>query len=114
MVDWSQFTTNGGTRIDFARVAQVGVGTIFGAVFTGVASVLLGLVDIPIALVGGLGDFLGTIVRVTVGLPGYLIRGAFAEAAAFVIAAGPAGWLVALGIVAATLYVVAWGVNQLG
>lgn len=112
MVDWSQFTTDGGTRIDFARVAEVGVGTVFAAVFTGWVSVVLGLADIPLALLGGLADFGGQVVAIVAGLPAVIIERGFAAAVPFVLDAGIAGFLVAVVIVLGTLYSLEWVVSR--
>jgi hypothetical protein len=107
VVDWSQFLTNGGTRIDFGRVAEVGVGTVFGAVFTGIVSVLLGLVDIPLALLGGLTNFLADVVGIVAGLPAVIVERGWAAAIPFVLEAGPAGYIAGLSIALVTLYVIA-------
>jgi hypothetical protein len=104
VVDLSQFLTDGGTRIRFGRVAEVGVGTVFGALFTGVASVVLGLADVPIALLGGLSGFLGDVIGVIAGLPAVVIASGFEAAVPFVLEAGIAGYVVAVGIVLVTLY----------
>jgi hypothetical protein len=114
VVDWSQFLTNGGTRIDFGRVAEVGVGTVFGAVFTGIVSVLLGLVDIPLALLGGLTDFLGRVVGIVAGLPAVIIERGFLAAVPFVLDAGIAGYALAVGVVLLTLFSLEWVVSRVG
>jgi hypothetical protein len=112
VVDWSQFTTDGGIRIDFARVAEVGVGTVISAVFTGWVSVVLGLADLPLALLGGLTDFGGRVIAVVAGLPAVIIERGFAAAVPFVVEAGIAGFLVAVAIVLGTLYSVEWVVSR--
>lgn len=112
MVDWSQFTTDGGIRIDFARVTEVGVGTVFAAVVTGWVSVILGLADIPLALLGGLADFGGQVVAIVAGLPAVIIERGFAAAVPFVLDAGIAGFLVAVVIVLGTLYSLEWVVSR--
>ena len=112
MVDWSQFLTNGGTRIDFGRVAEVGVGTVFGAVFTGIVSVLLGLVDIPLALLGGLTNFLATVVEIVAGLPAVIVERGWTAAIPFVLDAGPAGYVAGLSIALMTFYVIAQVVSR--
>lgn len=114
MVDWSQFFRDGGTRLNIGRVTEVGVSTVFGAIFTGVASVVLGLADIPLALLGGFADFIGRLVSVLTGLPALVVRGSWNEAIAFVMDAGIAGYVVAIAIVLASTYVIAWGVNAVG
>jgi len=112
VVDWSQFTTDGGTQIDFGRVAEVGVGTVFGAILTGWVSVILGLADLPIALLGGLADFGGRVVAIVAGLPAVIIERGFAAAVPFVLDAGVAGFVVAVVIVLATLYSIEWVVSR--
>jgi hypothetical protein len=113
VVEWSQFVTDRGTRINISRVAEVGIGTVFGAVFTGIVSVVLGLADIPIRLLAGLASFLGDVVRVVFGLPAFVIAGSWSQAVDFVVGAGPAGFLVAVGIVAATVFVADMMVSRL-
>jgi hypothetical protein len=112
VVDLSQFLGPDGIRIRWARLAEVGLGTVVGAVFTGTVSVVLGLFDIPIALAGGFGNFLGELVGVLVGLPSVLVDRGFAAAIPFVLDAGPAGYVVALGISLTTLYIVSWVVSR--
>jgi hypothetical protein len=112
VVDLSQFLTDGGTRIRFGRVAEVGVGAVFGAIFTGFASVVLGLADIPIALLGGLASFAGDVIGVVAGLPATIVSSGFSAAVPFVLEAGPAGYVAAIGIVLATLYTVEWVISR--
>lgn len=114
MVDLSQFLTDGETKIRFGRLAEVGVGTVFGAVLSGIASVLLAVFDVPIALLNGLASFLGEVVGVLAGLPSVIIRGGFVAAVPFVVEAGAAGFLAALAVVLPTLYVVAEVVSRVG
>lgn len=114
-IDWRQFfQSEDGVFLDFGRIAEVGIGTIFGAFFTGATSLVLGVVDIPIALLGGFGDFLAVLVDVLVGVPTLILRGAWADTVPFILDAGIAGFVVALGIVLLTLYILTWGVNQIG
>lgn len=112
MVDWSQFTNANGTRINFGRVAEVGVGTVFGALFTGFVSVILGLADIPLALLSGLANFTGELVYVIAGIPAAFVRGSFDEALVFVLDAGPAGYIVAVAISLAAFYIIALVVSR--
>lgn len=111
-MDLRQFLGPDGVRIRFGRVAEVGVGAVIGAVFSGVASLVFALFDIPIALLSGVTDFLGSLVDVLVGLPTVLVQSGFAAAVPFVLDAGPAGYVVALGIVLLTLYVLSWVVSR--
>ena len=114
MVDLSRFLTDGGTRIRFGRVAEVGVGAVFGALFTGVASVILGLADVPLALLSGLTGFLGDVIGVTAGLPAVIVSSGFRGAVPYVLEAGIAGYLVAIVIVLATLFTAEWVVSRVG
>jgi hypothetical protein len=114
VVELRDFLTDGGTRIDFESVATTGVGAVFGAIFTGVASVVLGLADVPLALLSGLSDFLGAVVGVVAGLPSVIVSSGFAAAVPFVLDAGPAGYVVAIVIVLATLYVAERVVSRVG
>ncbi|MBO4248377.1 hypothetical protein IL252_11185 [Halomicrobium sp. IBSBa] len=111
MVDWRQFFRADGYRLDFGRIAEVGVGTVASAVFTGVVSVILGLADLPISLLSGLADFLGRFVDVRILAP-EVVQAAFASAGDFVRQSGPAGYIVALGIVLVTTYVIAEVVSR--
>jgi hypothetical protein len=103
-----------GTNIQWGRLLR----TIFGAGvvawFSGVASVILGFADIPLALLSGLASFGGEVVTVVVGLPVVVVRAGFGAAVPFVLNAGPAGFLVAVGISLVTLYIVAGVVSRVG
>ncbi|WP_276258121.1 hypothetical protein [Haloglomus litoreum] len=115
MVSLSDFLTTGPdgfTTPDFGRLTQVGIGATFGALFTGLTSLVFGVFDIPIALLGGLGDFLTSVVAVVVGLPGVLVREGFLATWMFVYEAGPAGLPVALGIGLTAVFVFRWVVSR--
>lgn len=115
MVSISDFLTtgpNGFTTPDFGRLANVGIGATFGALFTGLVSLVFGLFDIPIALLGGLADFLSEVIAVAVGMPGVLIREGFLATWMFVYEAGPAGLVVALGIGLAAAFTFRWVVSR--
>lgn len=92
------------------------LGTVFGgavlAYFSGLASIILGIFDIPIALLSGLASFAGDVVTVVAGLPSVIVESGFAAAVPFVVDSGPAGFIVAVGIVLVTLYVVAEVVSR--
>lgn len=83
--------------------------TVFGgailAWFSGIVSIILGIADIPIALIAGLGNFLGEVVTVMVRLPAVIIRSGFSAAVPFVLGSGLAGFAVAVGIVLLTVFV---------
>ena len=112
MVDLSQFLSSDGTRIRFGRLTEVSVGTFIGAIFAGIASVILSLADVPIALLGGLSSFLGSLIEALLGLYTALIDGGFAGASEFVLDAGPLGFVVPVGLVLVTLYSLAWVVSN--
>jgi hypothetical protein len=65
------------------------------------------MADVAIGPLRGLASFLGELVAVTVGFGARLFDGAWAEAGAFVLEAGPAGFVVAAAIVAATFWMIA-------
>jgi hypothetical protein len=115
MVSLSDFLTTGPdgfTTPDFGRLTQVGIGATFGAFLTGVTSLVLGIFDIPIALLGGLGEFLARVVAVVIGLPGVLVEEGFLATWMFIYEAGPAGLPVALGIGLAAVFVFRWVVSR--
>ena len=114
MVDLSQFLTDGGTRIRWSRVSEVGVGGVLGAIFTGVASVILGIADVPIALLGGLSSFAGELLAIVAGLPAVIVSSGFRGAVPFVLEAGIAGYVVAIAIVLVTLYIVEEVISRVG
>jgi hypothetical protein len=95
---------------------QALLGSIVGAsvlaYFQGVVSTILGLFDIPIALLSGLANFGGRVVTVVAGLPAVIVERGFAAAVPFVVDAGPAGFAAALGIVLVTLYIVEGVINR--
>lgn len=115
VVDLDQFfQTSKRVRLDFGRIAEVAVGTIQGAIGVGVASVVLGIADIPIALLGGLANFGGDFVAVLAGLPAVLATASWQQTLAFINAAGVAGYVAAVAIVLVTLYIINLGVRRLG
>jgi hypothetical protein len=103
---------NGFQTPDFGSLAQVGIGATFGAFLTGVTSLVLGLFDIPITLLGGLGKFLARVVAVVVGLPGILVEEGFLATWMFIYEAGPAGLPVALGIGLLAVFIFRWVVSR--
>ncbi|ELZ23497.1 hypothetical protein C475_14528 [Halosimplex carlsbadense 2-9-1] len=94
-----------GVTIRWGRVASTLFGATILAYFQGAAAAFLSLADIPLGLLGGLGEFLGSLVAVVTGIWPALIRGGWAGAAGFVLEAGVAGYAVAIGLVLVTFYV---------
>lgn len=112
-IDWSQFLTGENqTRIDFGKLSAFGVKSVISALFTGVVSVILGFADIPLALLSGLATFTGELVYVVAGIPAAFVRGSFAEATAFVLDAGLAGYVVSIAIMLASFYTIALVVSH--
>jgi hypothetical protein len=115
MVSISDFINtgpNGFQTPDFGKIAQVGIGATFGALLSGLTSLVLGLSDIPIALLRGLGEFLARVVTIAVGLPGVLLEEGFLASWFFIIQAGPAGLVIALAIGATAAFVFRWVVSR--
>lgn len=110
MVDLRRFLDGYTIRWDRVGLAVVGAGIY--AYLQGAAAVLLSLADLPIALLSGLANFLGTLVETAVALPAVIITRGWQAAAQVVLDAGIAGFLVAISIVLVTLYVVALVVNE--
>lgn len=105
MVDWSQFfRSDSMVRLDFSRISKVGIGTVFGSLFAGSVSVILGFADIPIAILSAFTDLYAAVIDTQLGVPIAILRGAFAGATAYVQGSGAAGFFVALAIVLTTLY----------
>ena len=104
MVSASEFVD--GTDVQWARLARVLFGATVGAWFTGLASVVLGLSDVPLAALEWLGGFLGQLVEYLVGAPVQMVEGSFAGAAGFLEGTGLLGFVLAISIVLLTLYVV--------
>jgi hypothetical protein len=94
-----------GVTIRWGRVASTLFGATIFAYFQGTVATFLSLVDIPLGLVGGLGEFLGQFVAVVLGLWPALIRGGWAGAAGFAASAGIAGYAVAIGLVLVAFYI---------
>jgi hypothetical protein len=90
--------------------------TVFGAgvlaYFEGLVRVFFSIVDIPLALLGGLADFGGQVVDVVAGIPAAIIERGWAAAIPFVIDAGLAGFVVAVAVVLATFYSIEWVVSR--
>lgn len=115
MVDVRDFLTvspDGFRTPDFGRIAQVGIGATFGALLTGLTSLVLGIVDVPIALLQGLGDFLARVVFVLVETPGVIVEQGFLAAVPFIIGAGPAGLVVAIAVGLVAAYAFRWVISR--
>ncbi|WP_436931677.1 hypothetical protein [Halosimplex halobium] len=102
MVDPSEYVD--GVRIRWRRVATTLLGATLLAYFQGAVATLLSAVNIPLRLLGGLGEFLGQLVALVAGFPAVVIRSGWAGAAEFVLEAGIAGYVFAIGLVLLTLY----------
>lgn len=109
MVSASDFVD--GADVQWQRLGRTLVGAVFGAIFTGWASIVLGVADLVIRPLEWLAGFLGTLVEVLVGTPARLVEESFDGAVAFVLDAGPLAFVFAVAIVMLTLYVVARVVN---
>lgn len=112
MVQISDYIGADGISIRWGRLLTVIFGAGILAAFRGWISAFLSLVDIPIALLSGFADFLGVMAAVVYGLPAVVIDQGFAATVPYVVDAGLAGYLVALAIVLATLYPIAWVVSR--
>ena len=111
MVTLEDFLTDRG-RIRFRKVARVGFGTVIGAAFTGVVSVILGLAEVPLALVRGAGDFLTRGIGLVLAFAELAVRGSFADAAATATDGGPIAFALGVGLVLVTLYAGVWVVSR--
>ncbi|WP_135304114.1 hypothetical protein [Haloarcula amylovorans] len=110
MVSASDFVD--GTSIQWRRLGTVLFGAGIGAYFWGTISAFLALVDIPLSFMSGLTNFVGAFYGVLTGLPAVIIRSGFAAAVPYITSAGIAGFLLALLIALATLFISAWVVNR--
>jgi hypothetical protein len=100
------------TFLDFGRIAEVGIGTVIGAFFSGATALILALFDIPINLLAGLAGFGGEVVNIVVGIPAVLVDRGFVASVPFVLEAGPAGFVAALAVVLPPLFVLSWVVSR--
>ena len=99
-------------RIRWRRLGEVSVGATIGAVLSGVASTVLALADVPIALLGGLTSFYGDLIEVVVGTPAVIVERGWLATVPYVLDAGPAGFLLAVVVSLATFYVIARVVDR--
>lgn len=110
MVSASDFVN--GSDVQWQRLARVLVGATFGAVFTGWASIVLGVADLVIRPLAWLSSFLGRLVEELVGIPARLVEESWDGALGFVLEFGPFAFVAAIAIVLVTLYVAERVVNQ--
>lgn len=104
MVSPSEFVD--GANVQWGRLARTLVGGVFGAVFAGWASVVLGVADLVIRPLEWLASFGGRLVEELVGIPARLVEASWAGAVEFVLEGGPFAFAFAVAIVLLTLYVV--------
>lgn len=105
MVSKHEFVDKSTGNVEWVRLARTLIGATFGAVFTGIASVVLGISDIPIAVLEWLGEFLGRVVELVAGDPARLIGQTWAGVAEFIDGSGPLAFLLAIAFVLLTLYI---------
>ena len=101
-------------RIRWRRLGSVSVGAVVGAVFSGLTSVVLAVFDVPLSLYGGLAEFAGEAVGLVARTPAVIIERGWVAAGATILDAGPAGFVVAVAVVLATLYSVSWVMSRVG
>lgn len=97
-----------GHRIRWAKVGIAVVGATILAYFEGIVRVLLAFFDQPIRLLGGLASFAGAVVSVVVGTPTVIVEQGWAAAIPFIVDAGLAGFVAALGVVLVAFYAGRW------
>ncbi|QIO23088.1 hypothetical protein [Haloarcula sp. JP-L23] len=112
MVEISDYIAENGVSIRWGRLLTVIFGAGVFAYFQGTISAFLSLVNVPLELLSGLTEFAATAVGVVYDLPAVVINRGFAAAVPYVADAGLAGYVVALTIVLATLYPIAWVVSR--
>jgi len=95
-----------GSSVEWKRVAQVIFGGALLAFYRSIAQFILEVRDAIAGLLGGVSSFYGELVRLVYGLPATVIAGSWASAEEFVAGSGPAGFIVALGIVLATFWII--------
>jgi len=110
MVRASDFVENG--RIQFAALGSVLVGSTILAYARASVRTFLALVDIPLSLIAMLPRIQAQIIEAALGLLPATIAAAFRGAAQFVVSSGPAGYVVAIVIVLASLYPISMVINR--
>lgn len=104
MVSPSEFVD--GADVQWQRLARTLVGATFGAFFVGWSSIVLGLADLVIRPLEWAASFGGRFVEVTASTPARFVEASFTGAVEFLEGTGPLGFVLAVGIVLLTLYVV--------
>jgi hypothetical protein len=100
----SRFVDSSG-NVEWQAYARTLVGGVFGAIFAGWASVVLGIADFVLAPVEWLSGYLGRLVEVTAGAPARVVESAWRGALGFVLEGGPLAFVLAIAVVLTTLYV---------
>lgn len=103
MVEASEFVD--GADVDWTRLARTLIGGAFGALFTGIASVVLGISDLPIAVLEWLAEFNRRVVELVAGIPARMIAPTWGGVADFIDGSGPLAFLLGLAFVLLTLYI---------
>lgn len=94
-----------GYRIRWRRLGLTVIGASILAYFEGVVRVILAVFEFLLAFPRGFASFAAAVIGVVIGLPGVILDRGFAAAVPFVLDAGVAGFVVAISIVLATIYV---------
>lgn len=96
-----------GYSINWSYLGSVLIGGTILAYFEGIARVVLAFANLLLSVPRGLASFFSDVVELVVGFPAVIVDRGWQAAIPFVQDAGIAGFIVALGIVLATFYVVA-------
>lgn len=107
MVSIDDFRSADGTRILWGKLAEVLVGATVGAFFTGLISLILRVGDAFQALVNGLAEFTAALVQLRLAALVGIVEQSWRETLVVVEGAGPLAFAGAVGLVLATLYIVA-------
>lgn len=102
----SDFVDTSTGAVEWARLARTLVGATFGAFFTGVASVILGVSDLPIAVLEWLGEFGGRLVELVAGIPARIVGRSWAGVAEFIDGSGPIAFVLGIAFILLTMYAV--------
>lgn len=94
-----------GARIQWGKLASVIVGSLVGAIFTGVLKVILRWADAVMGLLQGFAEFNAALVQLRFGVMADIVAQSWQNALAFVESAGPFAFVVAVAIVLTTFYV---------
>lgn len=101
-----------GVAINWRRLGTVLFGAGLMAWFSGAAATVLSLANLPIGLLEGLADWYATYIATVAGAPATWLSASFAAAESWVATTGPLGYLAGIGVALATLYSLAWVVNN--